>query len=180
MHITNRLGVIQQPFESTCADHLKRRTVERLCDKDPTVWAPTTDVTRDILNRLGWIEAPVTFRPRLDDLRNWASVSRAQGLRRVVVLGMGGSSLAPEVFANLWPDAALQLDVLDNTAALAVRRAWQQSPPEQTMFIVSSKSGNTAETLAFFEYFHAQAVVALGAKASRHFVASNTTSRKSF
>ncbi len=171
MHLTNRLGVLQQPFESTRANHLKRRTVKRLCDKDPTVWSATTDVIEDILNRLGWIEAPVTFRPRLDDLRDWASVSRAQGLRRVVVLGMGGSSLAPEVFANLWPDAALRLDVLDNTAAPAVRRAWQQSPPDQTMYIVSSKSGSTAETLAFFEYFHAQAVAALGTEANRHFVA---------
>ncbi|MDH3378568.1 MAG: hypothetical protein OEQ39_16700 [Gammaproteobacteria bacterium] len=171
MHVDNDLGVIQQRFQSTCTNHLERQTVERLRDKDPTVWSSNTDVAGDILNRLGWLDAPVTFRPRLDELRRWASAARAQGLRRAVVLGMGGSSLAPEVFANLWRNPEVQLDILDNTATEAVRHAWQQSPPEQTIYIVSSKSGTTTETLAFFEYFHAQAVAILGDAAGRHFVA---------
>ena len=102
-------------------------------------------------DRLGWVQAP---RQSLDLWPQWATLAeqcRRDGLERVLVCGMGGSSLAPDVLARSFGCPALQ--VLDSTDPAAVRSAERAAPLERTLFLIVSKSGTTAETLAFCRYF---------------------------
>ena len=90
--------------------------------------------------------------------------SAAKGSTRAVVLGMGGSSLAPEVFARSFPTAAggLELEILDTTEPGAVAEAAARLDLGRTLFLVSSKSGSTAELVALLSFFYDRAVRALG------------------
>jgi hypothetical protein len=99
---------------------------------------------------------------------------RADGYTQVLLLGMGGSSLAPEVFRRTFGVAAgyLELAVLDSTDPGAVLNYAQQFDPSRTLYIVSTKSGGTVETLSFFKYFYNHTLADVGAdEAGRHFVA---------
>src|SRR2546425_1227975 len=106
------------------------------------------------MNRLGWIDAPRASLAQWDELTRFAAAARRDGLTRAVVCGMGGSSLAPQVLAASFGASSLTaLDSTDPAAVLAIER----SSIRDTLFVVSSKSGTTVETLAFFHYFAARA-----------------------
>ena len=115
----------------------------RLWDNDVTLWAE--EDTPEIANRLGWLDAPSL--PVHADL--------ADEFDDVVLLGMGGSSLAPEVFAAVLDSSGPRLSVLDSTHPVAVERIWQTIDVDRTLFVVASKSGGTLETLSLFRYFWA-------------------------
>jgi hypothetical protein len=106
-------------------------------------------------DRLGWIAAPRASRAGWAALQEFAARVRADGLDRTLVCGMGGSSLAPRVLAAV-ADAA-RLDVLDSTDPVAVRDAVPAGQLAHTLFVVTSKSGTTVETLSFYRYFAARA-----------------------
>jgi transaldolase/glucose-6-phosphate isomerase len=111
---------------------------------------------------LGWQEAPRASLAQWDALVRFAAAARRDGLTRAVVCGMGGASLAPRVLAASFGSAALSvLDSTDPAAVLAVAPADELA---RTLFVISSKSGTTVETLAFYRYFAARA-------APRQFVA---------
>jgi glucose-6-phosphate isomerase len=107
-------------------------------------------------------------RPGLQDLAERLS----SGADRVLVLGMGGSSLAPLVFASSFGrrKGFPRLEVLDSTEPSAVLAAADESPPGRTIYVVSSKSGTTLEPNLFFDYFYSRAEDELGAKAGERFV----------
>jgi len=109
----------------------------------------------DPASRLGWIEAPRLARAQWSTWTAFARAARADGLDRVLVCGMGGSSLAPQVLAESFGVTAAS--VLDSTAPAAVRDAVAPDAVAHTLFVITSKSGTTVETLAFFEYFAARA-----------------------
>ena len=91
-----------------------KNLTERLWAKDPSLW-PTT-VQHKIQNRLGWLTAPWQFLPRSAEITNWANQVVEDGFRFVVLLGMGGSSLAPDVFTQTFRSSkSLLLIVLDTT-----------------------------------------------------------------
>jgi glucose-6-phosphate isomerase len=126
--------------------------VARIWDRDHTVWS---DDPREIDDRLGWLDAPERGRSRLDDLRGFVEEVSGWGLTHAVLLGMGGSSLAPEVFrlvAGVAP-GMLDLRVLDSTHPDAVAAVERDVPLDRTLFIVSSKSGTTVETRSHMAYF---------------------------
>ncbi|RME77976.1 MAG: bifunctional transaldolase/phosoglucose isomerase, partial [Chloroflexi bacterium] len=131
----------------------------RIWQKDGTVWVPDPDEaarTPELTNRLGWLSMPLDMQARIDELTAFAEEVRQAGFREVVLLGMGGSSLAPELFMTVFgAQNGLPLTVLDSTnpeQVLSVHR--KLSDPARTLFIVSSKSGGTLETLSFFKYFY--------------------------
>lgn len=102
------------------------------------------------MDRLGWIDAPRDSLAQWDELARFADAVRRDGLRRIVVCGMGGSSLAPQVLAASVGSSSLTvLDSTDPAAVLAIERAGLRD----TLFVLSSKSGTTVETLAFYYYF---------------------------
>lgn len=154
-------GPLGPAVEAALADLDRNDVVRRVWDRDWTVWKA---VDREISDRLGWLDAPGTAGQNLPDLMAFAASVRDVGFRRAVVLGMGGSSLAPEVFARIFPTApgGLDLEVLDTTEPGAVAAAGARLDPASTLFLVSSKSGTTAEVAALFSYFYDRAFSALG------------------
>src|SRR5205809_173790 len=103
------------------------------------------------MSRLGWIDAPEVSRAQWPDLSTSAAGARREGLTRVLLCGMGGSSLAPAVLAHAFGGAAF--DILDSTDPGAVLDVERRVPLEHTLFVIASKSGTTVETLAAYRYF---------------------------
>src|ERR687887_2555342 len=89
-----------------------------------------------------------------DDLVAFADQVRGEGYTDAVLCGMGGSSLAPEVFRRSWPEQQMRLHVLDSTHPDQVQAAIDAIDLDKTLFIVSSKSGGTIETMSQFKLFH--------------------------
>jgi transaldolase / glucose-6-phosphate isomerase len=140
----------------------------RIWAKDHTAWCPT--VVPELVNRLGWLALPHEMAAQAGEMAAFADEVRAEGIRHVVLLGMGGSSLAPEVFqATFGPREGFPvLTVLDSTHPDAVAAVERQLDLARTLFVVSSKSGGTSETTSFFRYFWSKYPVA---EAGRHFIA---------
>ncbi|HET9386667.1 MAG TPA: hypothetical protein VFO67_16155 [Gemmatimonadales bacterium] len=107
------------------------------------------------MNLLGWMRAPEESLAQWDDLVALATAAKSDGLRRTLVCGMGGSSLVADVLAETF--RVPPLHVLDSTNPAAVRAAADQADIPNTLFVVSSKSGSTVETLAFCHHFSAHA-----------------------
>jgi glucose-6-phosphate isomerase len=130
---------------------LFRRDVSLWKEGDPGAHAAI------IANRLGWVDAPAWLASRREELRAFAASLREEGFTRVLLLGMGGSSLAPEVLHRVLRPGpgAPTLAVLDSTDPAAVRHAAAASKLDRTFFLVSSKSGGTIETLSQYRYFRA-------------------------
>lgn len=103
------------------------------------------------MSRLGWIDAPRASRAQWPELATFAAAVREEGLTRVLLCGMGGSSLAPAVLAQAF--GATAFDVLDSTDPGAVLDAERRAPLARTLFLIASKSGTTVETVAAYHYF---------------------------
>ena len=128
------------------------RIVERIWRKDHTVWKQ--DPT-EITDRLGWLTVSDLMHERIGELEAFAEQASADGFETAVLLGMGGSSLAPEVFARTFgsADGSLELIVLDTTHPETIRRVADELDLRTTLFVVASKSGGTTETLSQFAFF---------------------------
>src|SRR6478609_1080013 len=133
-------GAAQQALEQHLPALVEDRIATRIFAKDATLWGP--DAETEAAVRLGWVEAATVSQPLVAEILALRDALRAEGVTRIVLCGMGGSSLAPEVIAGT---AGVELTVLDSTdpeqvaAALADRLA-------ETAIVVSSKSGSTLET----------------------------------
>jgi transaldolase / glucose-6-phosphate isomerase len=144
--------------------------LDRLWTKDATLWKGDAAAIQD---RLGWLTAPTTMRTHVENLRTFADEIRRLQFSQVVVLGMGGSSLSTEVFSLTFgskmgfPD----LVMLDSTDPAAVKRTLDRISLPRSLFLVSSKSGTTAETLAFYAFFRKQVEAAMTPKPGAQFVA---------
>lgn len=170
-HLIANLGRYQKTVDAALTDLKTNRIIERIWEQDHTVWKPEPT---EISNRLGWLRIAGAMQAELDRLRELAQSLRNEGTTHALLLGMGGSSLAPEVFAKTFGPAAdgLDLAVLDSTDPGAVLAFDQGLDPAKTVYIVSTKSGGTVETLSFFKYFYNRAISALGqARASKRFIA---------
>ena len=147
------------------------RFVERLYRSDPALWTEDLTVRRAIRNRLGWLRAPEWMIGELRSAEKFVAGVRQDGIRHVVLLGMGGSSLCAEVLRRVFGPVAGHPDlfVLDTTVPAAVRRVEQTIDPARTLFLVSSKSGTTSEMAALQAYFWAGMRRLRGPDAGRHF-----------
>jgi transaldolase/glucose-6-phosphate isomerase len=161
-------------YAGAVQDRLDRWQTEefgrRLWDKDPTLWS--AEPQPELTDRLGWLTLHESMRSKLPALRSLATEVKDDGFRHVVLLGMGGSSLAPEVYQRTFGNAPgyPELLVLDSTHPDAVRAVGEQIDPAKTIFVVSSKSGGTLETMSGFRYFWA-AVAGSTDEPGTHFVA---------
>ena len=170
-HQTASLGPYQARVRDALVKMRRRRVMTRIWTHDHTVWKPEPT---EITNRLGWLhiaEAMMENVPRLEALVEGA---RAEGYTHALLLGMGGSSLAPAVFRNTFgvQDGYLDLAVLDSTDPGAVLSHAERLDPARTLFIVATKSGTTAETLSLFRFFFNQVAGAVGTDRTReHFIA---------
>ena len=108
----------------------------------------------ELEDRLGWLDISEKMLDQVDSLTAFAEEVRADGYTDVVLCGMGGSSLAPEVFRRSWPDQRMTLHVLDSTHPDVVQATLDAIDLDKTLFVVSSKSGGTVETMSQFKLFH--------------------------
>ena len=137
------------------------QTAERLWAKDGSLWAASGKAPDEVAAWLGWLDLPEAMAARVSELEHLARDVRQDGYRRAAVLGMGGSSLAPELFSRVFAWAGgpagngaasadgLELRILDSTHPDVVRgfRSWASE--QRTLFCVSSKSGTTTEPNAY-------------------------------
>jgi glucose-6-phosphate isomerase/transaldolase/glucose-6-phosphate isomerase len=144
--------------------------VERLWQKDHTLWKPNPS---EINNRLGWLTVAQEMQSKTDELAAFAKDIRSAGFKHAVILGMGGSSLCPEVLRLTFGSRRgyPELIVLDSTVPAWVRRVAQRIDARRTLFIVSSKSGGTIEVMSFFKYFWSLIEKKKRARAGENFVA---------
>lgn len=128
--------------------------VARIWERDHTVWKPDpTEITKP--DRLGWLTLSRDMSTEVVDLEDFAATAADEGFTTAIVLGMGGSSLAPEVFARTFGarDGRLNVEVLDSTVPADLIALEGRLDLDRTLFIVASKSGTTIETLSHFAHF---------------------------
>jgi transaldolase/glucose-6-phosphate isomerase len=130
---------------------------KRLWDGDPKLFSADPAHETSIKTRLGWLRAPALMRTKLAEIAAFVADVRGAGFTDVVLLGMGGSSLAPEVLASTF-GGGLRLHVLDNTDPAAVRTVDAAIEGKKALFIVASKSGGTIEIQSFERHFWAKAL----------------------
>jgi transaldolase/glucose-6-phosphate isomerase len=166
------LGAYQANVDAALEEMAAERIVDRIWARDYTVWKPEPT---EISNRLGWLTIAETMLEQRHRLQLLVDSVRVEGITDVLLLGMGGSSLAPEVFSQVFGGQAAdmpKLAVLDSTVPGAVLAHAGRLDPARTLFIVATKSGGTVETLSFFKYFYNWTADALGSdQAGAHFVA---------
>ena len=134
---------------------LKEDVARRVWARDEKLWGGPG--VAEIADRLGWLDISDRMRERADELVRFAREIAGEDFTDAVLLGMGGSSLAPEVLWRTFgaPPDALDLHVLDSTDPGAILQVQGEIDLERTLFIVSTKSGGTIETLSLFEHFYA-------------------------
>ena len=146
-------------LEAAVAERVRQATEEdvarRVLELDATLWGPPG--TPELADRLGWVTVAERLAPEAAALRAFREEVQAEGFTDVLLLGMGGSSLAPEVFRQSYGHAGgLTLHVLDTTEPLTVRAFAERLDPARTLVLVSTKSGGTIETLSLFRHFWAR------------------------
>jgi glucose-6-phosphate isomerase len=171
--VSFHLGELQQFVDTTGATFSSNSIIKRLWEKDYAIWRTEDVHKKSILNRLGWLESVELMRQNADGLIAFAKEIRSAGFTHAVVLGMGGSSLCPDVCRATFGSAREypQLLVLDSTNPVSVRRIEKSVVLETTLFVVASKSGGTTETNMFYKYFYDKVAQSKGSDAGRNFVA---------
>lgn len=146
-------GDQERAVDAEIARAAEERVPERLWERDDTLWGPAGQP--EVADRLGWLDAPSKGLEQQTALEDLASAVASEGFTDVVLVGMGGSSLAPEVVWH-WSGPAsgrLRLRMLDSTDPDAVATIDAATEPERTLVLVSTKSGGTLETLSLFRHF---------------------------
>lgn len=169
MDIKFHLAAYEPAYQAALQTGASSQLVERMWSKDHTVWNPQPT---EISNRLGWLDIAERMQPEAAALTLYARQLQAEGYTHALLLGMGGSSLAPEVYSRLLAaEGGMQLGVVDSTDPDYIRQYAEQYDPARTLYIVSTKSGGTVETLSLFKYFYNQVAASLrGADALAHAV----------
>jgi transaldolase/glucose-6-phosphate isomerase len=152
-HQILELGRDQSRLGERLKSWKKMNFTRRLWNKDPTLWF--SEPVPEIKDRLGWLTLPEIMHEKLEDLASFAHEVKEERIVYLVLLGMGGSSLAPEVFQKTfgYKKDYPGLFVLDSTHPEAVRSMQEMIDLRKTLFLVSSKSGTTLETLSLFRHF---------------------------
>jgi glucose-6-phosphate isomerase len=170
-NISAALGNYQPLVDSALNQLREQQIIKRIWQRDYTVWKPQPS---EIANRLGWLDIMERMQGNLAELNKLVDAVRSAGYSDALLLGMGGSSLAPEVLRMTFgvKTGYLDLAVLDSTDPAAVLAHSERLDPEKTLFIVSTKSGGTVETFSFFKFYYNWMANAVGeAQAGEHFIA---------
>ena len=151
--LTLCLGKFQDQVDLRLDRWEAQQFARRIWAKDPSLWQP--EPQQGITDRLGWLVLPERMQDKCEDILSFAQQIKKEGFSHVLLLGMGGSSLAPEVFQKTLGNAPgfPELIVLDSTHPAAIIAVEKKLDPANTLVLVSSKSGTTLETLSLFRYF---------------------------
>ena len=164
-------GKLAERVSSALADWDRAGNTRKLWDKDAALWTG-----KDEARWLGWLDVVDREKPRARELVELAAQVKSEGVKDVLLLGMGGSSLCPDVLARTYGEVRTKagwprLRILDSTVPAQVQSAGAGLDPARTLVVVASKSGSTLEPKVFLEHFLARAKTQLGARAGRQFVA---------
>jgi transaldolase/glucose-6-phosphate isomerase len=150
--ISLRLPAAEQGIvDELAAKATQEQWAQRLMDRDTSLWTEDANVAADIADRLGWLDAPAHFTLQIPALEGFGDGAVDAGFDTAVVMGMGGSSLAPDVLHRTFgtTEGYLDLRVLDSTDPAAVAATVDDLDPLETLWIVASKSGTTTEPQVF-------------------------------
>ncbi len=168
---SDKLSPLFRATAQPVVDALNRnQVIERLWSKDHRLWKPDP---KEITDRLGWLTVQEQIREQLGQLQRCVSAAKELKIKDVVLLGMGGSSLGPEVFRTTFQPqkGAPRLWVLDSTIPGWVRQVAKAISPARTLFLVASKSGGTIEVMSLFAHFWKLVTNAKGNQGAKQFVA---------
>ncbi len=170
---TTGLGSLSPEVTKAIQKLAREHFVERLWQKDPTLWGLEPTRADSIRSRLGWLTSVSAMRSQTRSLMDFADAARRDGFTHALLLGMGGSSLSAELLRHTFGvrPSFLDLAVLDSTDPVEIAAAEQRVDIRRTLFVISTKSGTTTETTAFFRYFFERAREARGRPAGEQFVA---------
>ena len=159
------LGAATADYEAAVERARTEEWVNRLFDRDVSLWTTDARVGEAIADRLGWLDAPAHFTEQIPGLEGFGDAVVDEGYQTAVVAGMGGSSLAPDVFVKTFgtEEGYLALRVLDSTDPAYVTATLDDLDPLRTLMIIASKSGTTTEPNAFLAASWARAEGALDA-----------------
>jgi transaldolase/glucose-6-phosphate isomerase len=146
---------LQGTVDEAIARAVGDRWASRIWASDTSLWTDDPEVAARIAHRLGWLYAPTFFQDEVAELTAFGQGVEGAGYTDVLVCGMGGSSLAPEVFSKAYPDSekGLKIHVLDSTDPAAVAAYDETLDPGRTLRIIATKSGSTTETQAFLAHY---------------------------
>jgi len=147
----------------------EQNIVQRLFEHDHSIWSASPD---EISNRLGWLDSPSDMLGNIEEINSFVSSCKRVGFKKVLLLGMGGSSLAPELFNQTFYEEGkgLELKIADSTHPDKVKELKEYFDPDQTLYIVSTKSGGTVETISLMNFFYNRYSEVLGSEnAGSHF-----------
>ncbi|HJS19615.1 MAG TPA: transaldolase, partial [Anaerolineales bacterium] len=151
------LGPLATPIAKRIAQLEADAVHTRLWTHDPTLWASDPAGQAEVKIRMGWLDSPLKVRELISTYKAFTDEIHKEKVHRVLVLGMGGSSLTAEVLSSLQAaakiDSPLSLAILDSTDPEQVSLTGGNFPPDKSLYIVASKSGGTAEVMAAFDYF---------------------------
>ncbi len=167
------LGDAQPAYDAALAQLVKSDFLKKLWAGDASLWSSASQVAAIVKASLGWLTVPQHMLESVPELRKFGKEIE-EGFDFVVVCGMGGSSLAPDILAATFGQLGdyPQLLVLDSTSPAQIRALEERIRIADTLFIISSKSGTTTEPNAFYAYFHEKVSKERGASmAGRNFVA---------
>ena len=172
MDITNfsfSLGAYKDSVINALDIMRRNYIIARVLAKDYTVWKQAPD---EITNRLGWLEAPAEILEKISTIRSTFEPLIKNNINDAVLLGMGGSSLAAEVFSKIFGNRTgyPQLHIVDTTDPVFISQVTGRLNPEKTLFLVSSKSGKTLEITSLLKYFYNIVFRKLGKDAGYRFV----------
>jgi glucose-6-phosphate isomerase len=146
---------LQTTVDEAIARAVGERWASRIWASDTSLWTDDPAVGDKIAHRLGWLFAPTYFQDEVAELTAFGEQIEREGYTDALVCGMGGSSLAPEVLAEVYPDSdkGLRIHVLDSTDPAAVAAYDARLDPGKTIRVIATKSGTTTETLAFLAHY---------------------------
>ena len=168
---SSSLGDHLPDVEAALHDLQDRGVIKRIWSKDHTVWKPEPT---EISNRLGWLNVTESMADQVPALQSFADEVKEAGYRHVVLLGMGGSSLGAEVLWQTFGSAPVYPEpvILDTTVPDWIQAVNQTIDVSKTLFLVSSKSGGTLETVSGYRYYRSLVEESLGKeKAGANFAA---------
>ncbi|SET09061.1 hypothetical protein [Hymenobacter actinosclerus] len=170
---TLQLGPFQPAVEAQLARFQAQNFTAGFWQKQADLWVADAEGQQSIRSFMGWLRVVDEMLPAVAEIEQFVQEVKQAGFRHVVVMGMGGSSMTPIVLRQAFGTLAggLPLSVLDTTNPGSVREIEEAVPLAETLFVVASKSGTTAEPLAFGDYFYARLKEIKGDKAGENFVA---------
>lgn len=169
----NQLKGIDNLLKDRVLNLDNQQIVNRIFEKDASIWSENLATVNDIQNRLGWLDAPYIHQEVVDEINQFRDELVQAGFTHALLLGMGGSSLAAEVMSLSLRGYAegLHVSILDSTDPRQVKIAEENNPKGKTIYIVSSKSGGTTEVQAFLAYFYQAIRDFAGEDAGKYFIA---------